>query len=287
MKLPFRFHRGEINGFFLLRLATFLNFAIAGIVEEIVYWANVQFKVVVEVSNSIEMPMRDADIIGIGVVAGVFPLVMTGGAWAGAVLLTESHVVGGQDRSERGLYNTVTETFEFKQVDNDTYPADISTLATPALKSTLVPAGTAVVGYVAAGTPLYDLYGAVIWANVLSTPPSGVAYDIFYGENYLTLSSDALVVAGMPIELVKALIEAMQRIRYNGPTIKSLFYVTELLCGALISDINITRSVDNTHYVMAYAIDLSIIIDNKLAVINAWKQVVKSKFKIFELSEII
>jgi hypothetical protein len=38
---------------------------------------------------------------------------------------------------------------------------------------------------------------------------------------------------------------------------------------------------------MAYAIDLSIIIDNKLAVINAWKQVVKSKFKIFELSEII
>jgi hypothetical protein len=285
MKLPFRFHRGELNGFFLLRLATFLNFAIAEIVEEIVYWANVQFKTAGEISNATEMPMRDSDIIGIGVVAGVFPLVMTGGAWSGAVLLTESHVVAGQSRSERGLYNTTTEIFEFKQVDNETYPDDISTLATPTLKATLVPHGTAIVGYVAAGTPLYNIDGAVIWANVLSTPPTGVAYDIFYGENYMTLSSDALVVAGMPIELVKALIEAMQRIRYNGPTIKSLFYVTELLCGTLISDMSIVFSTD--HYVLSYAIDLSVIIDNKLAVINAWKQVIKSKFKMFELSEII
>lgn len=285
MKLPFRFHRGELNGFFLLRLATFLNFAIAEIVEEIVYWANVQFKTGGEISNTTEMPMRDSDIIGIGVVAGVFPLVMTGGTWSGAVLLTESHIVAGQDRSERGLFNTTTEIFEFKQVDNETYPDDISTLATSTLKATLVPHGTAIVGYVAAGTPLYNIDGTVIWANVLSTPPTGVAYDIFYGENYMTLSSDALIVAGMPIELVKALIEAMQRIRYNGPTIKSLFYVTELLCGTLISDMSIVFSTD--HYVLSYVIDLSVVIDNKLAVINAWKQVIKSKFKMFELSEII
>jgi hypothetical protein len=284
MKLPFRFHRGELNGFFLRPLVTFLNFAVGDIIEELVYWANVQFKTESEVTSG-EVAMRDDDILGIATIAGVFPLYMAGGVWRGMVYFTQSNVVAGKERSERGLYVGSTDSFKFIRVENNDYPNDIVTEATPAQRATHVPEGYTPLGYVRADQPLYDINGHVIWANVHPAPPVGVAYDLFYGEQFLTMSNDISVISVIPIELVKALIVIMQNVRRNGPSTKTFLDLTNLLCGEYIYDINI--EYNNMHFIVFYSLNELAAIENRLAKFTIWQYIARTKFKLFELSEVV
>jgi hypothetical protein len=62
MKQPFRFFRGEFNGFFLHRLAVLPNYAVRDVVDEIVYQAAFQWKTEEE-AGAQETPIRDVDIV--------------------------------------------------------------------------------------------------------------------------------------------------------------------------------------------------------------------------------
>lgn len=284
MKQPFRFHRGELNGFFLLGFVTFLNNAVVYILDELIYWSKVQFKVLSEITSDTEVAMRDTDIIGIGVFAGVFPQYFSGGVWPGMVFFTESHVVGGAERSERGLYAQSTESFNYVRTANDDYPDDIVNDASPAQRMTVVPTGTTPAGYVIAGTPLYDTSGAVIWSNVLLSPPGGgVAYDTYYGETFLTMSSDANIVADTTVAITKMLIEIMQDIRYNRPTIQNFLALTTALLQDMVDTIDI--SYFNNHYIVNYHVIEDYPLANKVVLYAIWQNVVRMKFKLFELSE--
>jgi hypothetical protein len=285
MKLPFRFHRGELNGFFLLRLATFLNFAISDIIDELVYWAKCQFKLESEISSDFELPMRSDDIIGIGKIAGIFPLFFASGAWPGMVFFTESYIVSGKNRSERGLYNWSGEHFVFVRTVNDDYPDDIATEASAENRMTLVPTGTVVLGYVRSDEELYDYNGNIIWANVHATKPVDVAWDPFYGEAFSTMSSDANVIAKITLELTKLTIEAMQSIRYNGATIAAALELTQVLCADYIYDISIVYSAN--HYLMTYRLNTAVSINNRISRYTMWQYIMKLKFKLFEITEII
>lgn len=284
MKQPFRFHRGEFNGFFLLRLAVFLNNAIGDILDELVYWAKMQFKLETEV-NSEELAIRNSDITGLGKFAGVFPFYFAGGVWPGMISFTESRIVDGKQRSERGLYNQTTESFDYVRTANDDYPDDITTEASANRRSTLVPTGRTVLGYTRADEELYDVNGDVIWAHVYATPPVGVAYDVFYGEDFLTMSSDANVISLLPINVVKMLIELMQQIRYNGPSLKAFFDLTQALCEGFVKDITIVY--DTKHYAVTYSLDNDAELDNRIIRYTVWQYVVRMKFKLFEISEVI
>lgn len=285
MKMPFRFHRGELNGFYIYHFMTCLNFAVDDILDELGYWRKVQYKTEEEISSLSEVAMRDSDIIGIGKFAGVFPLVFAGGAWFGMVYFSESQIVGGKQRSERGLYNTVREGMDYVRTENDDYPDDIVTQASPTKRMTLVPTGRPILGYVRADEDLYDLNGDVIWAHVYPTPPVDVAYDPFYGEEFSTMSSDAFVVSRIGISLVKQLTEVLQKIRYNGVSVGYFLELTRALCETMIYDISIVY--ESGHYKVNYRLDNAYSIDNKLARIGMWRYAVNVKFKQYELSEII
>lgn len=290
MKLPFRFHRGELDsGFYMSRLMTFLNSIIqetGGIYDELMYWLKVQFTLL---PGDDELPMRVNDILGIAATAGVFPLFFAGGYWPGALFFTESAVFGGNERSERGLYNTGLEQFTFVRTDNEFYPDDIVTQATESLKMSVVPEGQVLLGYTRSDMPVFDSDGNVIWANVFASPPVGVAYDEFYGPIFSTLSEDALVISQMGIEFTVLLFEIMQQIRYNGASIRRFLDLTDLVCEDAVVDMSIVPGVlgGSHYYVVNYSLNTAPTVTLTHQRIRIWSYVVGQKFKRYVLNEVI
>lgn len=292
MTLPFRFHRGEFaTGFFVSSLLTFMNSVVTkgmstNIYDELAYWANVQFETLNSGQNDI--PIRTSDLLGIGAIAGVFPLFFEGGYWPGTLFFSESYMVNGSQRSERGLYNTQTEVFNFFNTQNDTYPNDITTQATPNLKSSLIPAGQSVVGYVAQGATLFNTDGSINWSVVQPTPPSSGAYDPFYGGNFSTLSVDAIVITQLGSDLILAMIEQLQQIRYNGPSLQLLLNLTQIICEDAINNVSIVPGTlgGTYYYVLNYSVNAGSTASLGQQRISLWRYVVGQKFKMFLLNEV-
>jgi hypothetical protein len=198
-------------------------------------------------------------------------------------------VFGGNERSERGLYSTVAEHFDFVRTANDFYPDDIVTQATDTLKMSVVPEGQVRLGYTRADLPVYDSNGDIIWANVFSSPPVGVAYDEFFGPIFSTLSEDALVISQMGIDFTVALFEIMQQIRYNGPTLREFLDLTQTICEDGLYNMSIVPGVlGGTHYyVVNYTLSptpTATLIQQRLKI---WTYVVGQKFKRYVLNEVI
>lgn len=289
MTFPFRFYRGEFDsGFFLRTISTMFNdivTMVGGIYDEIMYQLNVQFTLM---STGQTVAMRTNDVIGIAATAGVFPLYFAGGYWPGALFFTESAIFGGNQRSERGLYNTNKQQFDFVHTENDDYPDDITTLATETLKSSLVPNGQVVLGYSRADLPVYDADGNIIWDNISSTPPVGVAYNEFYGPKFSTLSDDAVVIAQMGIQFTMNLFIILQQIRYNGPSIGLLMQLTETICEDAVVDINIVKGTagSKNYYVLNYTINTEPTTDIVQQRISIWRYILTQKFKLYQLNEV-
>jgi hypothetical protein len=290
MKLPFRFYRGEFDsGFFLRTISTLFNpivTSVGGIYDEIMYHLNVQFTLMTSGSS---IAMRTNDVLGIAAIAGVFPLYFAGGYWPGALFFTESAVFGGNERSDRGLYNTSLQQFEFVQTGSDWYPDDIVTQSTPTKKMSVVPTGQVLLGYTRADQPVYDTNGDIIWANVYATPPVGVAYNEFYGPNFSTLSEDAVVIAQMGIDFVRSLFIILQKIRYNSPTIETFIELTEIICGDAVEDIEIVQGTEGArnYFIVNYTINLTPTVDVIQQRITIWRYIIAQKFKIYQLNELI
>jgi hypothetical protein len=282
MKQPFRYFRGEFNGKYLYDLVRCPNFNMRDIIDELVYQTLFQWKLEDEVTAH-ETAVRDEDIINIGNIAGLFQLRTLGRVSLGSTYFTQSHVVNGKERSERGLMDMDSEGFRFVREEMDDYPDDIVNEASKRLRTGLVPPGTEPVGYVPAGTPLYDKEGNVIWENVLPDPPvDGSVYTPFYGEKFLVHEEFFDRDAPLPVNVFKLLLECVQRIRYNGPTLKGLFDVTRILGEGYIYDLKI--EAQTRYYLCYYRLDDNADVSNRERRFAAWQSICRQKFKLFEFT---
>jgi hypothetical protein len=186
MKRPFRFFRGEFNGFYLYRLVTCLNFTIQDIVDELIYQALFQWKLEDEITTG-ELAIRDENILNVGKITGLFQPRTYGRSSLGSTYFAPSHIVNDKQRSERGLMDMDYESYRFVREEQDEYDDDIVNEASENFRMGFIPDGTVSVGYVPMGVPLYTNEGDIIWDNILTEPPTdGTPYAPFYGEKFLT-----------------------------------------------------------------------------------------------------
>ena len=308
MKQPFRFFRGELNGFLINLVCTFLNRYCKSedLIEELVYNATFQWKLPADITQH-ESAIREEDIYNIGKIAGLF-----GPMWflttnMGSIRFTES-IIGrsGQQISERGLFDMDAEQFKFYNdgVRHDDFENDINMLASEEKRSThpdhRSPDGTpgkTPVGWVEAGAKLYRDNGSID-PNVLhyypsdehpegTYPPEGTVYIDFYGEEFLTFDHNKTKKLPLDVETYKALLEAIQRIRYNGTSVISFLDITEILGGGYMCNIEIQQheidGVKKGWYDIYYDLDASAATQARERKYLAWQQVVEMKFKHFKL----
>jgi hypothetical protein len=192
--------------------------------------------------------------------------------------LSESEVVDGVEYSERGLFIVPSALFP-----------DINTLATPELRSSLV-GDEEVIGYISESeTDVLDEEGNVKPEKILSTPPEGLAYSNFYGNQFLFLAESEREDSYRSIspQLYMAFFKAMQWIRYNGVSVASLIKVVELTCpDGLVKIGAIETAVDGRHLNVYYRYDISADTDFKPQRLSLLEYILQIKFKQVIFSEI-
>ena len=216
-KALFRFLRGELNGFYITSLYNTLNETSKEIKEMLTKFSLMQFN----------KDMPEEYIYGIGKFAGVYLLRFTKSETTSSFRLSESDVVDGVEQSEKGLYNTQTEQFEY-QTDVE---GDINNRATSTLRSSMI-GDELKVGYIweeRDDAILPD--GTVNTAYIKPNPPTeNVAYNNFYSNNFLFLSEANKTSEPLSSYLFLELYKAMQWIRYNGISIVSLCKIINIVC---------------------------------------------------------
>jgi hypothetical protein len=192
--------------------------------------------------------------------------------------LSESEVVDGVEYSERGLFIVPSALFP-----------DINTLATSELRSSLV-GDEEVIGYISESeTDVLDEEGNVKPEKILSTPPEGLAYSNFYGNQFLFLAESEREDSYKSIspELYMSFFKAMQWIRYNGVSVASLIKVVELTCpDGLVKIGAIETAVDGRHLNVYYRYDISADTDFKPQRLSLLEYILQIKFKQVIFSEI-
>jgi hypothetical protein len=173
------------------------------------------------------------------------------------------------------------ESFRFVRTEEDEYPDDIVNDASDKRRMGLVPNGTTPLGYVAEGTPLYDEAGNVLWENLLENPPAdGTPYVTFYGERFLVHEEYFTRVMPLAVDVFKLLLECVQKIRYNGPSVGSLLEVTKVLGEGYVYDLSIVPTA--RYYACSYRLDADKEAYNRERRYGAWQNICKQKFKLFE-----
>ena len=192
--------------------------------------------------------------------------------------LSESEVVDGVEYSERGLFIVPSALFP-----------DINTLATSELRSSLV-GDEEVIGYISESeTDVLDEEGNVKPEKILSTPPEGLAYSEFYGNQFLFLAESEREDSYKSIspELYMSFFKAMQWIRYNGVSVASLIKVVELTCpDGLVKIGAIETAVDGRHLNVYYRYDISADTDFKPQRLSLLEYILQIKFKQVIFTEI-
>jgi len=281
MKQPFRYFRGEFNGAYLYALVTSPNYAVQDILDELAYHALFQWKLEDEVGSG-EMAIRHKDMLDIAIIAGLFQPRFYGKASLGSIYFTQSRIIDGKERSERGLMDMSGEGFKFVRGEQDEYPDDIVNEASENLRMVLVPEGTEPVGYIPLGAQLYTPEGEIIWDNVLPEPPDdGTPYTAFYGEKFLIYEESFNKETPLTIDIFKLLLECVQKIRYNGPTFANFMEITRILGAGYIYDIEIVPH--GRYCTIFYSVDDLSEIEGKDRRYAAWVNICKQKFKLFVL----
>jgi hypothetical protein len=283
MKAPFRFFRGELNGYYIRNFLLSRNNAIDEILAELVYHALVSWNLPGS-EGAGELPIRKEDLEGIAKFAGVVRPVQYYENTLGSIRLTSSEAVGGVQYSERGLFDMSTELFDFVRTDDGVYATDIAVEASPTKKMSLVPHGTVPLGYVAYGTDLFDSDGNIIPGNLLSSPPSGgVPYDPYYGPNFLTLENSFTSSSSMSDEMFMLYYECVMRIRQNGASIAELLYLTDLLCSGYVYDLEVVPYT--YYYQLYYSLNTGMDLDNKGGRLATWLRIIEKRFPDFTVVE--
>lgn len=192
-KAFFRFLRGELNGFYIQNINQSANEYTKDIKKFLSEFKSQQFKY---------GKIDDKSLYGLGTFAGIFLPRLSRAEALSSIRMTESHIENGFECSERGLFDTNLELFQFFHCADDTvaffffirtnqdsYNNDINTQATNLNRTSLVGNSDTVLGYISSEeTDLFDEDGNVKPDKVLSAPPAGVAYSEYYGDEFLMLS---------------------------------------------------------------------------------------------------
>ena len=281
-KAFFRFLRGELNGFYITNLYNTLNRTTEDVKEFFIQFSKIQFE---------EGKIDSETLYNLGKFAGIsLPRIPQAEARS-SVRMTESEYDEQLDYefSERGLFKTQEEDFEFVQkVVDDTGLPDINTLATETKRSSLV--GTeSVDGYISdSETDVLNDEGSVRPSKVLPDPPSAGAYSDFFGNEFCFLSEGEVEYLPVSYALFIELFKAIQYVRYNGGTIKSLARIVSILCpDGLVTIDSLTVSNDKTRFIVSYETDLTVDINYKQDRINILLYVIRLKFPQVQMSEAI
>lgn len=276
-KAFFRFLRGELNGFYLTNINGVMNEITTDVKQFFVEFKKMQF-------NLLTMPSQT--IYNIGTFAGVYLPRLSAGEAFGAMRMTESHIVNGTERSERGLLNRETEQFDFVHTAQDDYPDDINTLADSDNRSGLIGTETAQ-GYIASSEyNVIDEDGNVIPSAVSDTPPQDEAYSEFYGNEFMFLSEQTEQTKSINTALFIELYKVMQIIRYNGASIKSFANMVSIICPqGLVRIKSIEERNDMIAFTVTYIYDSSVQISNVQDRIALLEYLTLLKFPQFMLVE--
>ena len=263
-KAFFRWLRGELNGFYVTNINGALNESTKGIKDFLSEFKSQQFE-----NGKITVK----NLYGLGKFAGIF-LPRVSKAESSASLRTTESFVDGFECSERGLFNTVAENFSFFPETDD-----INLLATPTLRSSMVGNET-LIGYISSEEKnVLDDNGNVRREKILTTPPKGVAYSDYYGDQFMFLSEAETTYENLEPSLYIELFKALQWVRYNGVSIKSLGRIASIICpDGLVKLERVETAPDGKHWNIYYNYDVTVDVPLKQQRLNLLEFIVNLKF---------
>ena len=274
-KAFFRFLRGELNGFYLTSINDAFNVYSNDIKKFFIDFKNQQFEL---------GKISEETLYNIGKFASVFLPRRKASSSKSSLYMTESHVVDDTEFSERGLFNTNTESFEFEHTDESITTPDINTLATETKRSSLVGDEVAQ-GYISQNeVDVLDDEGKVKPEKVLPEPPENTAYSEFYGNQFLFISDEETTYEDVAPSLFIELFKAIQWIRYNGTSLESFVKIISILCPEGMIKIKKILAGNKSVYIY-YVYDVTSTIPNKDARLALWEYIVNLKFKQISLVE--
>lgn len=278
-KAFFRFLRGEINGFYLNSIHNVFNKYTENIKAFFSFFNKQQF---------VEGKIDDEYLYGLGQFAGVFLPRLQKEDSISSLRMTDSYKVSDIEFSERGLFNSQVEQFQFyNTTPNVPVSTDINTFATDTMRSSLV-GNEQPIGYISSlETDVFDDNGKVRPEKILSEPPSDVPYSEFYGNQFLFLSENKTSYENLNPSLYFSLFKTMQYIKYNGTSVSSLVKIIDVLCPkglVKINDINVVEGM--RAFVLSYTFDVTAEVDLKQQRLYLLRYIVATKFPLLILTEI-
>ena len=273
----FRFLRGELNGFYITQINSTLNKFVQDIKDFMLEFNLLQF-------NS---SMNETILFNLGKFAGIFLPRISKSESISGLRLSESHIVDGVEYSERGLFNTETENFEYKNTNQNPDLPDINTLSTDKLRSSMI-GDESVLGYISANEKdVLDDNGLVKPEKILTTPPTGEAYNNFHGNNFMFLSELKTTFENLSPTLYYDLFIVIQWIRYNGASIENLCSIISTLCPENLVQIDsIAVSTDGSRLIVYYIYNNEADVDLKLQRLYLLQYIIDIKFLNVVLSEV-
>ena len=190
-KAFFRFLRGELNGFYLRNMHDALNKSTEHMKAFLMDFNNQQFK---------KGMIDDEILFNIGKFAGVFLPKISQAESLTSIKMSDSKEVDGTEYSERGLFDTALELFNYYHLNLDSEglfyfehtsedeTEDINNLANINKKSSMV-GDEQLIGYVS--EDVVDLIkpdGSIDMSKVTVNPPENKAFNRIYGNQFSFLS---------------------------------------------------------------------------------------------------
>ena len=264
-KAFFRWLRGELNGFYVTNINGALNESTKGIKDFLSEFKAQQFE---------KGKISNKNLYGLGKFAGIFLPRVSKTESSASFRMTESFVVDGFECSERGLFNIAVENFSFFPETDD-----INLLAEPSQRSSMVGDET-LIGYISSEeTGVLDDNVHVRREKISATPPEGVAYSDYYGDQFMFLSEAETTYENLKPSLYMELFKALQWIRYNGVSIKSLGRIASLICpDGLVKLGRVETASDGKHWNVYYDYDDTVDVPLKQQRLNLLEFIVNLKF---------
>lgn len=274
-KAFFRFLRGELNGYYLTNLNNALNVSTEDIKTFLAKFKAQQFN-----PNEIESDYA----YNLGRFAGVSIRRTSRTDSAISIRMTSSFLLADKEVSEKGLFNTVDENFDWSNAD---YDGDMNDKATATRRSAFA-GSEEPLGYISdKETDIFNEDETIKETAISKDPPEEGAYSDFYGNEFLMLADGTSTFASLNVNIYIELVKVMQIIRYNGEAIEPLCKIINIICGNGLIKIDHIETVDVNHFNVYYKYNDTIEIDHKQQRISLLDYLIQTKFPQANFVELI